>query len=72
MAHENHQAFLSDNGRKVHAVLSDTKFRFRTLIGMAKACNLSEQDVLAVIESARDVVHKTKNRVGTPLFCLSE
>lgn len=72
MAHENNPVFATENGHKVHAALSDPRFQFRTLVGLAKATRLSEQDVSDVIEVARPAIQETKNRNGVPLFCLSE
>ena len=65
-----HEAFLTDHGKLVYAALSDPRFHFRTLVGLAAATKLSGHEVMVVLNAAAGNVRVTQNRNSVPLYCL--
>lgn len=55
----------------VFVALSDPKYNFRTLIGLAKASGLSERKVREILERHADLVRETQNTKGQVLFALA-
>jgi len=61
----------SASGRRVFRALSDPKYDFRTVVGLAKAANLSEPEVKAVLMQHSGLVRETRNARQQPIFTLA-
>jgi hypothetical protein len=74
MSHKNYVGFQTENGKRLFAALSNPKYNFRTVNGLAKESKLTSHEVEQILTAAvKDrVVVRTQNRFSEPIFCLRE